>query len=58
MDKQHNDLEKVVKWALGLGFSTGHADNLDMLLEEIGWQVKELRERGRKESYQTDRVDK
>ena len=37
------ELEQVVKWALEQGFSTGHADTLEDLLEEVGEQVQDLR---------------
>jgi hypothetical protein len=37
------DLKKVIRFALANGFSTGHAKTLDDLLEELTWQIKELR---------------
>ena len=36
-------LEKIVQWALNQGFSTGHADNIDSLLDEISLDIAELR---------------
>lgn len=39
-----DSLEKIVKWAISHGFSTGHASNMDDLLEELSWQIKELRD--------------
>ena len=39
--KQEN-LEKIVKWSMGLGFATGHADSIDDLLSELEWQIKEV----------------
>ena len=40
---QKETLEKIVKWALNQGFSTGHADNIDSLLDEISLDIAELR---------------
>ena len=36
-------LEQLVKWAIEMGFSTGHADTVEELLEELTWQIEELR---------------
>jgi hypothetical protein len=34
--------ERLVMWALDLGFATGHADTEQDLLDEVGAQIKEL----------------
>lgn len=39
-----SDMEKVAQWMLKNGFATGHGDTLDDLLEELTWQVKELKD--------------
>ena len=36
-------LQKLCEWAIKMGFSTGHADTVDDLLEELTWQIEELR---------------
>ncbi len=36
-------LEMVCAWAMRHGLSTGHGDNLEMLLAEIGYQIESLR---------------
>lgn len=35
--------ERTLRWALSLGFATGHADTEQDLLDEVGAQIKELR---------------
>ena len=35
--------EALARWMLENGFATGHGDNLFDLLEELSWQVAELR---------------
>lgn len=35
--------EHIVLWALNLGLSTGHAETIDDLLDEIGEQIVEMR---------------
>lgn len=37
------DVEKVAKFMLSNGFATGHGDSVDDLLNELDWQIKELR---------------
>lgn len=39
-----SDLEKVVQWALKMGFSTGHASTLEDLLDEIEFNITEMAE--------------
>jgi hypothetical protein len=39
------DTEHLVKWALRLGLSTGHADTDQDLLDEVGEQIILLRAR-------------
>jgi len=38
-----NNLELIVKWAISMGLSTGHADDIEMLLDELTWQIEGLR---------------
>lgn len=35
--------ETLAAWMLGHGFATGHGDNVEDLLAELAWQVRELR---------------
>ena len=39
-----SDKEKVAVWMIQNGFATGHGDNLDDLLQEMTWQIKELKD--------------
>lgn len=34
--------ERLIRWALSLGFATGHADTEQDLLDEVGAQIKDL----------------
>ena len=43
---QDEQLEILVQWAIKQGFSTGHADNIESLLEEIELDIVELRNKG------------
>ena len=36
-------LGELVHWAIANGFSTGHAGTLVDLMDELEWQIKELR---------------
>lgn len=36
--------EQLAAWVISMGFSTGHADTVEELLEELEWQIKELRD--------------
>jgi len=40
--RELSDLETVARWAMHLGLSTGHADDIHDLLHELEWQVREL----------------
>ena len=40
---QQDQLEKLVLWALNQGFSTGHAETIETLLDEISLDIAELR---------------
>lgn len=40
-----NSVERLVMWALDLGFATGHADTEQDLLDEVSAQIKELQAR-------------
>jgi len=51
-----SDLDKVVDWALSLGFATGHADALDDLLEEVGNEIKELHDLNQRLKYENEGV--
>jgi hypothetical protein len=33
--------EKVARWQIGSGYSTGHGDTIEDLLVELEWQVRE-----------------
>lgn len=33
--------EKVARWQIGAGYSTGHGDTIEDLLVELEWQVRE-----------------
>lgn len=37
-------MEKLASWMLEHGFATGHGDDMDDLLKELTWQVKEMRD--------------
>ena len=39
------DYEKLADWMIDHGFPTGHGDNMEGLLKELTWQVKELKDR-------------
>ena len=41
--------EKVAAWMMSQGYSTGHGDSIEKLLEELEWQIEErtIRARGR-----------
>lgn len=38
-NKANTNLERLVKWAIGLGLSTGHASTEQDLLDEVGDQI-------------------
>jgi hypothetical protein len=38
-----DDREKLARWMIANGFATGHGDTIDALLDELDWQIKELR---------------
>lgn len=38
-------VETVARWMIANGFATGHGDNLADLLSELGWQIREIRDR-------------
>ena len=40
---EEGSIDRLVMWALDLGFSTGHADTEQDLLDEVGAQIKELK---------------
>jgi hypothetical protein len=35
--------EKLAAWMTANSFATGHGDNFDDLLNELSWQITELR---------------
>lgn len=35
--------EELSTWMISAGFSTGHGDTMDDLLEELEWQIEEIR---------------
>lgn len=39
------ETNQLAVWAMKHGLSTGHADNKDDLLDEMGWQLAELRKK-------------
>jgi len=39
--ERHFDL--LVMWVIEQGFATGHAETQEDLLEELSWQIKEIR---------------
>ena len=40
---EEGSIDRLVMWALDLGFSTGHADTEQDFLDEVGAQIKELK---------------
>jgi len=36
-------MNTICKWAIRQGFATGHAYSLDELLNELAWQIAEIR---------------
>jgi hypothetical protein len=38
------ECEKLANWMIDHGFATGHGDNMEDLLKELSWQVKELKD--------------
>ena len=40
---EESSIDRLVMWVLDLGFSTGHADTEQDLLDEVGAQIKELK---------------
>lgn len=36
---------KLAAWMIKRGYSTGHGDTLEQLLEELEWQIRELERR-------------
>lgn len=36
---------KLATWAMEQGYSTGHGDTLEQLLEELDWQIRESERR-------------
>ena len=34
--------EKVARWQIGSGYSTGHGDTIEDLLVELEWQIREV----------------
>ncbi len=38
-----NQSEKLAKFMIEHGFSTGHGDTIDDLLKELDWQLKEMK---------------
>ena len=43
--RQFNFTEHLAQWMLSNGFTTGHGDSFISLLDELEWQVAELRDR-------------
>ena len=39
-----SDKERLAIWMLQNDFATGHGDTIDDLLDELAWQVQELRD--------------
>ena len=46
-DREKDNLEALVEWAMKRGFSTGHADTQMDLLYELSWQLDELEKKAR-----------
>jgi hypothetical protein len=42
-DSPDEFVQLVAEWARGHGISTGHGENIADLLDEIGWQIKEIK---------------
>jgi hypothetical protein len=40
-----SSIKTLSKWMLDNGFATGHGDSIEALLNELRWQVNELREK-------------
>jgi hypothetical protein len=38
-------MKKLAEWMVQNGFATGHGDTMDDLLEELDWQIKDIRAR-------------
>lgn len=49
--------DTFVKWALELGFATGHADTEQDLLNEVGAQIRELQSNAADKSDDCDCQD-
>jgi hypothetical protein len=37
-------VEKIAVWMISQGFATGHGESIEDLLEELEWQIKEIRQ--------------
>jgi uncharacterized protein YoaH (UPF0181 family) len=37
-------VEKISAWMISQGFATGHGESIEDLLEELEWQIKEIRQ--------------
>lgn len=35
------DINKIAEWMMARGYSTGHGDSIEELLEELDWQITE-----------------
>lgn len=44
------DTERLAKWMIAHSFATGHGDTLQDMLDELSWQISEIRAR-RMEEY-------
>ena len=42
----NNQRAKLALWMMSQGYSTGHGDSIEKLLEELEWQIQEKLEKG------------
>ena len=42
----NNQQAKLALWMMSQGYSTGHGDSIEKLLEELEWQIQEKLEKG------------
>jgi hypothetical protein len=44
-EAQDQEREKLAAWMVSNGFAIGHGESLESLLQELAWQIEELRQK-------------
>jgi hypothetical protein len=52
----NNQRAKLAFWMMSQGYSTGHGDSIEKLLEELEWQIREKLEKGVSDEWRSQHV--